>query len=60
MPLMWVDELARAEPDLMVCQWYQSADDRQIGLFYEMWQEWLDEQRWYRYLAGGPYGSLVK
>lgn len=55
-----LDDLSRSEPELVVCQWYQAVDDRQLTRFYTMWQEWLDEQRWYRYLAGGSYGSLVK
>ena len=55
-----LDDLSRSEPDLLVCQWYRAANDRQLSRFYEMWQEWLDEQRWLRYLTDGPYGSLVK
>ena len=55
-----LDDLSRSEPDLLVCQWYQAANDRQLSRFYEEWQGWLDEQRWLRYLDGGPYGSLVK
>ena len=48
-----LDELARSEPEFVACQWYQAADDRQLSWFYRDWEEWLDEQRWYRYLAGG-------
>jgi len=54
-----LDDLARSEPDLVACQWYQAADDRQLSRFYEEWQEWLDEQQVYRSFAGGSYGSLV-
>ena len=53
------DELSYLEPDTQVSRWYRAANDRQLSRFYEEWQGWLDEQRWYRYLAGGPYGSLV-
>ena len=56
---MVLDELSRLEPDTQVSRWYRAANDRQLSRFYEEWQGWLDEQRWYRYLAGGPYGSLV-
>lgn len=55
-----LDDLARVEPDLVASQWYQAADERQLQSFYEEWQGWLDDERWQRYLAGGPYGSLVK
>jgi hypothetical protein len=55
-----LDDLCRAEPDLVASQWYRAADERQLSRFYTGWQNWLDDQRWLRYVAGGPYGSLVK
>jgi hypothetical protein len=38
--LTLLDDLARQEPDLLACQWYSRASDRQIRLFKREWQQW--------------------
>ena len=39
-----LDDLCRVETDLVACQWYSNADDRQLSLFYRDWEAWLVDQ----------------
>ena len=35
-----LDDLSRKEPDLLACQWYTAASQRQITLFRREWNIW--------------------
>jgi len=35
-----LDDLSQKEPDLIACQWYTSASERQMKMFKRDWNNW--------------------
>ncbi len=35
-----LDDLSRKEPDLLACQWYTAASERQMKTFKREWNAW--------------------